>query len=190
MDSPIKVQVSVGPSQFTMEGREQVVIPAYNAWLSAVSQPPAIQPASKPLAPLGQTTTKTGDPADPEALRREDGNGTSFTAIFGVDDRSRVLTLKVRPEGESAEADALLLFLYGYRNLQQTDEVLVGKLKSSLELTGGLNVGRIDRVIGRYVDDRLVLKVGKQGPGGKYRLTATGMARAEAIARTLSEHII
>jgi hypothetical protein len=195
MEQPTtKVTASVGASQFNMEGREEIVTAAFHAWLNAVNQPATHHPRT-PVAPMGQTTTMQGGTPLPLVEQpRDDGNGAvtanTYTKIFGMDDRTRVLTLKIRPEGDTAEADALLLLLYGYRQLTQTDEVLVGKLKDSLALTGGLGVGRIDRIIGRYVDDRLVLKVGKQGPGGKYRLTQTGLARAEMLAKSLSEHIV
>lgn len=53
----------------------------------------------------------------------------------------------------------------------------------------GLTIDRLDRAIVRHKASGFVLKGGK-GKGGTYRLTNTGAARAEDMARILFEQLV
>ena len=103
--------------------------------------------------------------------------------VFGIDERRDLVTLRVHPTGDTRDADAVLLLLYGYRVLRETDDVPVTKLTKSISMSG-LRGDRIDRLAGEHVRTNLIVKHGS-GKGGKYVLTNTGRARAETLTEEL-----
>ena len=116
-----------------------------------------------------------------------DGDFAAVWNIFAVDEKRNLITLKVHPTGDKRDADAILLLLYGYLKIQNQDELLVTKIKDSME-SSGLRPQRIDRALTTYINQNLILKTGR-GKGGKYRLATTGLSRAESLAKELFEKI-
>jgi hypothetical protein len=57
----------------------------------------------------------------------------------------------------------------------------------AMELSG-IRVDRMDRTIGAYQQSGLLMKSGF-GKGGKYRLTMTGLQRAERLAKQLADQL-
>jgi hypothetical protein len=99
-----------------------------------------------------------------------------------------VVTLRVPVKGERRVADAVLLILYGYRRLQEQDEVLTTRLMTALEVSGFTELPRIDRPVAVHIKDGLLIQAGRL-KGTKYRLTNRGIQRAEEIIRSLLEQL-
>ena len=82
--------------------------------------------------------------------------------------------------------------MYGYRQAgndgEGLSEVPVTKLKESLDVSG-IKIPRIDRAAAAYLKAGYLLKAG-HGKGGIYRLTNTGFAKADAMARKLFEQLV
>jgi hypothetical protein len=99
--------------------------------------------------------------------------------IFTIDDKRDLVTLRILPTGEDRHREAVLLVLYGYLRLRNSDEVVVTKLKASLESSGSAP-DRVDRAAIPSQREGLLVK-GGSGKGGRYRLTNKGIAKSEEI---------
>lgn len=174
MDDAYKLRVKIGPHEFEAEGPKDVVISQFETWKELIASPSAAQPTN-PRFPPAVTEVRT-----------REGYAAPWD-IFNADEKHKLITLRVHPTGDTREADAVLLTLYGYRQTWQQDEVPVTRIKESLEVSG-LRPGRIDRAVAPYIRSGLLIKTGR-GKGGKYRLTNTGFAKADEMARTLFEKI-
>jgi hypothetical protein len=77
-----------------------------------------------------------------------------------------------------------LLLLYGQKVLRDNDAVTGGEVIEGLTATGGMSIGRTDRVLEKMGRDRDVIVIGERR-GKRYRLTNTGISRARQIASSL-----
>lgn len=180
-DTPHRIKASIGGSQFEADGTDGTVTALFQAWVAAVSQSGSAGNGHAP-APINGSIPATSNPA---------GEPVHADTVFRVDEKRNIVSLNGHPPaGEHRDADAALMVLYGFRRLLQQDEVMVGRLKGSLADSGlAQRETRIDRVLGDYVTSNFVHKVGRSGPGAKYRLTNTGHARAEALVRGVAEQL-
>lgn len=172
-----KIRVKVGSNEFEAEGPREAVEAQFEAWKELIK--------SQPISASIPDQNKPNLPSNVVEVRTRDGVFSAPWDIFGVDDKRKLVTLKAHPTGENRDADAILLILYGYLKALEQQEVLVTNLKNSLAQSG-LRPERIDRAIAPYLRENLVLKTGS-GKGGKYRLTNTGLTKADTLARTLFE---
>lgn len=175
-----KLRIKVGPHEFEAEGPKDSVTAQFEAWKELIASLPATPKAND------QTVSKTLRVAT--EVRTRDGSLALPWDIFDADEKRKLVTLRVHPIGEQKYADAALLIVYGYRQSSEQDEVLVTKLKESMEVSG-LRPARIDRIIAPHIKAGLLMKTGL-GKGGKYRLTNTGFAKADEMARALFEKLI
>jgi hypothetical protein len=171
-----KLRVKVGPHEFEAEGTEDSVESLFNAWKALIEAPnraneTAPKPPRNPLE----------DPNLTPLIDSATGN-----ALFTLDSGRQVVSLRVHPTGDSRNADALLLLVFGHRMVGM-DEVPVTKLKEAMALSG-LRVERVDRAIDPHVRAGLLLKAGS-GKGGKYRLSNTGLARVQVLQHDLEERM-
>lgn len=174
-----KLRIKVGPHEFEAEGPKDEVTAQFEAWKELIKSFPETSRANN------QTLSKVAGVAT--EVRTPEG----FTAtwdIFNIDDKRKLVTLRVHPTGEQKFADAALLILYGYRQANQQEEVLVTKLKESMEVSG-LRPGRVDRTVAPHINAGFLMKAGL-GKGGKYRLTNTGFAKADEMAKILFEKLV
>lgn len=171
-----KIRIKVGPHEFEAEGPRDAVEAQFAVWKELIQAQPQAKVSDKqgPVLPTNVTEVRT-----------REGYFSAPWDIFNVDEKRKLVTLKAHPAGENRDADAILLILYGYLKANQQDEIVVTKIKESLGVSG-LNPDRIDRTVGKYIGEGLLLKTGR-GKGGKYRLTNTGLARADELARLLFE---
>ncbi|QOJ36616.1 MAG: hypothetical protein HRU82_17415 [Nitrospira sp.] len=178
-----KLRVKIGDHEFEAEGPADVVKEQFELWKSLVTSapppqtpridtPPPIQ--LEPRSPGGQA----GQAFTPEQLLH----------IISIDDKRDLVTLRILPKGEDRHREAILIVLYGYLKSRNIDEVVVTKLKSSLEASGSAP-DRVDRAADPLLKDQLVVK-GGSGKGGKYRLTMKGQGRAEELIRALLEQLV
>jgi hypothetical protein len=75
----------------------------------------------------------------------------------------------------------MLLLLYGDKRILNRDDLPVTVFKERLEESGFV-VSRIGRTAAPLIRDNQIVKAGKRGKGGRYRLTNVGFATAGAKA--------
>jgi hypothetical protein len=173
-----KLRVKIGLHEFEAEGPVSDVKAQFKAWKELIGSGSAGVPSTI-------DTNKKLSPYVTEVRTRE-GYAAPWD-IFNLDDKRKMVTLRVHPTGENRDADAALLILYGYKQSLQQDEVPVTRLKESMEVSG-LRPERIDRTLGVHIRSGLIMKAGR-AKGGKYRLTNTGFTSADAMARSLFEQL-
>lgn len=100
--------------------------------------------------------------------------------LFAADED--LIILNAMPKGENQFWHAVLLVLYGYKVMANTDDVMVTKIRGSLKRSG-LPVQNVGRAAAPYIGT-LVLKTGVR-IGSRYRLTTRGLTEAKALAEKL-----
>lgn len=173
-----KLRIKIGSHEFEAEGPKDAVTAQFEAWKELIVSLPAVQ---------SQEKNARIPPSSLMELRTGEGSVTSPWDIFEIDEKRNLVSLKVHPTGDQRDADAVLLILYGYRRALGQNDALVTRLKESMEVSG-LRPGRIDRAVVAHIRSGFLMKAGR-GKGGKYRLTNTGVARVEEMARGLVEQL-
>jgi hypothetical protein len=156
-----KLRIKLGASEFEAEGPEETVKAQFEAFLAAASH-------------LEQTTT-TARAMDLGPAQGPKADATVDRAFS--QDREGYVSLRVLPATQDRVADALLLLLYGFRTLKQSDEVPATTLMEAARQSG-LQIQRIDRSIAPH--EELITKGGTRR-GGRYGLNNRGIARAESL---------
>jgi hypothetical protein len=184
-----RLKVRIGENEFDAEGPPEQITAQFAAWKDLLTL------VGHNGRPASTTNPKAGKPAIPQQSLLDDSGSAiddppsdRSASIFHVDEKRQLVTLRVLPpNGEDRDADAALLTIYGFKTMLNAGEVLVGRLKDALQASG-LTPTRIDKIVLAYTTNGLVLKVGR-GPGGKYHLSNTGRAKAEALAKKLTEQL-
>jgi hypothetical protein len=188
-DEHAKLRVKLGTAEFDGEGladwiKEQYAefltaavktqAPATKAAEQSATPPPSaaadipIEPAAPPLPPVNNGT--------PPPVQRED-----LRRVFAEHDA--VVSLLAIPRSENADADALLLLVYGYHELRQNDYPVSGvRLMQSAKQSGLTQVDRIDRIISLHA--RFVNSAGAKR-GKRYSLNNQGIIRATQLIREI-----
>lgn len=166
-----KIRVKIGPHEFEAEGPAEQVAAQFAAWKDLIvlaSSKPAdkSQPDNSGISIAAQGYVTTIGTAD-------------LPHIYSFDEKRDLVTLRVLPIGEDRHREAVLLIIYGYLRQKNIDEVLVTKLKASLESSGSAPE-RIDRAAIPSQREGYLVK-GGAGKGGKYRLTNKGIVKTEEI---------
>ncbi len=165
-----RLKIKIGEHEFEAEGPVDIVQAQLAAFTELVSKLPAT-----PQKPTQRT------PASSEDKSKGGGNGDdqlSLEKIMRAD--GRLISLTVRAE---TVADAALLLLFGQRHFRANDSVTGGEILDGLR-ESGQPVPRIDGTLLRLSDDGLVITIGERR-ARRYRLTNTGIARAQEVARAL-----
>jgi hypothetical protein len=174
-DSPYKLQVKIGPAEFSAEGPEATVKEAYQAFLDAIKTEPNRFVASKAFTGIASTlagmagvsASVTSDTPLPLKMSYE------LLGIFKED--GDTLSLRHLPPTPNKIADAAIILLYGYKQMKGLEDVPVMRLNESLRRSG-LNLSRLDREIG--VNQSLFRKGGQKN-GARYSLNNLGVQQAE-----------
>jgi len=187
-----RLKVKIGVHEFDAEGPAEQIASQFQTWKDLIAGLPAAAPTPAVADPLGRRTITLPVDAVEEVKTRDYGR-TAPWDIFGTDPDRDLMTLKVHPPaGETRDADAIILVMYGYRKAGNEGnglvEVPVTKLKESLDVSG-IRIARIDRAAAAYLKAGYLLKAGR-GKGGVYRLTNTGFAKGEALAQRLFEQLV
>jgi hypothetical protein len=187
-----RLKVKVGVHEFDAEGPPDQVAMQFQIWKELIAAAPAAPAGGQAAngASGRRTITLPVDAVD--EMKTRDGI-TATWDIFGIDGDRDLMTLKVHPPaGDTRDADAILLVMYGYRKAGNEGaglvEVPVTKLKESLDVSG-IRIPRIDRAAAPYLKSGYLLKAGR-GKGGVYRLTNTGFAKGEGLAQRLFEQLV
>lgn len=85
------------------------------------------------------------------------------------------------PKGRKL-ADALLLLLHGYRELQGKNQVEATRIARDLRESGHNDLAKLARSYHRLQNEGLAVRAGR-GKGTSYRLTEPGLNAASALAR-------
>jgi len=171
-----RIKVKIGNAEFEAEGKPELVKKQYDEFMAAV--------ASLPKAPI--TETPAEPKADPENNSGGAGTGNSklpkpvIDRVFRQDDP---LSLMDTPKTDNAEADALLVLVYGHTELRGKPDVTGDALVKSASKTG-LNVDRISRTLDARRDFVRSSGVKK---GTRYSLNNRGIAEAERLIKTMVE---
>jgi hypothetical protein len=169
---PYRLKIKVGPHEFEAEGSEASVAKQFEAWKELIGS----------LGTAAPTKTVEPDNADDNG---SNGGVELPSAVFRVDRTRRMVSLSTQPSGEHRNADAILLIIYGYARAFDQEFVQVTTIKESMA-TSGLTVDRVDRAIAPHIRANFIRK-GGTAKGSRFRLTNTGLARAEELVRELSE---
>lgn len=181
MAETFKLRVKVGIHEFDAEGPKDEVNARFEAWQEMIRAP--AQPAGVTLRTTGTVTNPI--PTVEAPLPRI--QSLEAVRVFSVDERRDLVTLRIHPQGETADADAVLVLVYGYLEMLDIDEVQVTKLTQSVRKSG-LRADRIDRAAAPHVRSNLLIKTGT-GKGGRYTLSNTGRERAEALVKELYSRV-
>ena len=165
-----------GGFEFEAEGTPESVKEQLAAFQAMVERQPVSQPKTPDESGKGGAEEDGGPPQVSQ---------DSLDRYFHLDRKRKLVTLRIHPQGAQREANASLLILYGFLRLASEEDVLVGRLKDALEQSG-IHVCRIDKAVAPHQRGGMVLKGGKPGPGGKYRLSNTGINEAERQIRELT----
>lgn len=173
-----RLKVKIGSHEFDAEGSPKDVKAQFEEWKKLI--------VTTSLSPSALPDVGKAFPAQATGTQSSEGLQAPW-GIFNIDSKRKLVTLLAHPTGESRDADAALLVLYGYKQTLGQDEVPVTKLKESLEVSG-LRPDRIDRTLSIHVKAGFILKTGR-AKGGRYRLTNTGYSHADAMARKLGQQL-
>jgi hypothetical protein len=173
----IKIRLPSG-AEFDAEGSPADVKAQYDAFLELMKAAPQVpaKPAEaqendkknqSPMPPLGD-----GPEPDDALMKR----------IFDIA-TDGLVSLKVLPRGDNAQAQGLLLLLYGYRRISQIENVYAVTL-SRAAAKSGIQFERLDRAM---EPNTTYARRGGLRRGATYTLNNQGIAHAAQIAMTLPE---
>jgi hypothetical protein len=181
-----KLNVKVAGAEFSAEGSEATVKEQFGLFLDALK---AIAPkienrsaaaalngdnhqACTALAVTGVNTAEQPYVLSPTILKR----------AFLVDS-SGTVSLRVLPQTERRDADALLAILYGFRVFSERHEVGGTTLLSAAKQSG-LQLDRVDRVLAVHSN---LITTGGLRKGKRYGLNNRGLSTAEEIITGMFE---
>lgn len=112
-------------------------------------------------------------------------NSSAASAAYYFDAGRNGLTIRkgpgTGPKGRKL-ADALLLLLHGYRELQSKTEVEATRIARDLRESGHSDLAKLARSYHRLQSEGLAVRAGR-GKGTSYRLTEPGLNAATILAR-------
>jgi len=171
MEPMHRIKVKIGAAEFDAEGSPDLVKEQYEAFLRIVSQQP-------------QPVLKAETIADPEKPEPQVVHGKIPQPVIDrVFKQGNLLTLMDTPKTDNAEADALLVLVYGHTELAGMQDVTAATLVKSADKTG-LNIDRVSRTIEARKD--LIRSSGVK-KGTRYSLNNRGIAEAERLIRAMVE---
>lgn len=176
-----KLRIKIGPYEFEAEGPQDAVQKQFEAFKTMIDS------GTIPVPEVAEESPPT-DTDDNSAQTLQDlFSQAQLDVLYAHDSKRKLVSLRMPVQGQRRAPDAILLILLGYRMLRNDDEVPVTQLKPALAQSG-IRVQRVDRQTERYINDGLLLKIGR-GKGGRYRLTNKGQAIAEGLMKELLEGV-
>jgi hypothetical protein len=167
-----RLRIKIGPYEMEAEGPRDFVETHYGSFSERIPKTTQLVPVNPP----GHRTEVPG--AD---------DGARFTPLFHLEPNGTKLSLTVKPAGESAELDGLLLVLLGHKETRGIDTVSADELLFGLKQSG-YPIDRTDRIAAKAEADGFLTKTGVRR-GTRYRLTVPGLSRAKATAEGLIENL-
>jgi hypothetical protein len=176
MPDEFKIAVKLGPEiEFNAEGPESLVRQAYNDFLEIAKQKREADETIKPLAAPTHESLEYRQQDQPDNTT----NQTFLHRVFRVD--GEVVSLRALPKTENANADAVLLLLYGYSVIKGQHDVSAVRLAQSARRSG-VRADRMDRILAQ--SQGYVLRSGIK-KGVRYGLNNPGLRRCEESIQNL-----
>ena len=163
MDS-YRLKIKVGDHEFEAEGPTDAVTRQFEAWkelIAAVPRQTNVTPATNGTQEEPQKPVDA--PIAMDKIFRSEGRVVSLTAL------------------PNTEQEAALLILLGQRHYRTNESVTGSEVMDGMQLSG-YRLGRVDRMLDGLASDGVVIRTG-QHRGTRYRLSNTGLTRAQGIAR-------
>jgi len=183
MDDSYRMRLKIGVHEFEGDGPVDVVQEQAKRFMDLIATLPVEQvlPTASPAI-----ESRTPDRAEVLIPPPPPSKAISFPAIdlalnkiMKVDER--VVSLTVRPKNAD---DAALLLLYGQKLLRDNDSVTGAEVMGGITATGGLAIGRVDRLLEKLARDGDVIVVGEHR-SKRYRLTNAGLNKVRQVAGEL-----
>jgi hypothetical protein len=160
-----KLKIKVGEHEFEAEGPPESVERQFQMWKELIA-----------TASQQKYTTIAGTKAQETSATSPEMASLPLERIMRAE--GRVISLTAPPE---LAPEAVLLLLLGQRQLRSNESVTGSEMMDGLQLSG-FRMARVDRLLDNLATDGLVIRSGAHR-GTRYRLSNTGLARAQAIAR-------
>jgi hypothetical protein len=172
MEIPHRMKVKLGSNEFEAEGKPELVKKQWEEFKVMVAQLASKQTAETPVVPPTPGVQKPVIHSKlPKAL---------LDRVFR---QGEPLSLMDTPKTDNAEADALLVLVYGHTEMIGKPDVTAAMLAKSASKTG-INVYRIGRTISAreaYIRSSGLKK------GTRYSLNNRGIAEAEKLIKAMVE---
>lgn len=169
MDDRHRIKAKIGPHEFEAEGKEAIVIKQYDSFLAAlkamVAAPVAADIGAKPAPEQTKATLLLPDAPIPKDV---------LARVFRDGDP---LSLMHPPKTDKADADGLLMLIYGYTEMVGKPDVTAATLAVAARKTG-LNVDRLSRSIAAH---EALIGVSGMKKGTRYTLNNRGIAEAKRL---------
>jgi hypothetical protein len=160
-----RLKVKVGNHEFDAEGPSEAVTRQFEAWKEMIAS-----------TPIQKNDTPASSTAQEETVKKAEETGLSMDKIFRSE--GRVISLTAPP---ASDEEAALLVLLGQRHYRNNESVTGSEIMDGLSQSG-YRLLRVDRMMDRLSTEGTVIRSGMHR-GTRYRLSNTGLARAQAIAR-------
>lgn len=175
MGTTHRMKVKIGVNEFEAEGEQSLVKEQYADFLMAVKLAP---PAAAALSP--QSPPKPNTPSEENRWRDSKIPASMLDRIFR---KGEPLSLLATPKSEKANADSLLVLIYGLTELRGEQAVTGTALRKSASKSG-VNVSRIGETLNAHAD---LIQAGGERKGRRYSLNNRGIAEAERLIQTMVE---
>ena len=166
-----RLKIKVGEHEFDAEGPAEAVQRQFEIWKELIATAPR-QVNDTPAANGQQDIPALNSDSAPLALDK----------IMRVEDR--VVSLTAPPE---LAPEAALLILLGQRQFRSNESVTGNEMMNGLQQSG-FRMTRVDRILDNLASDGFVIRSG-QHRGTRYRLSNTGLLRAQELARNVLARI-
>jgi len=162
---PYRLKIKVGEHEFEAEGSEEAVQRQFEVWKDLIAD-----------APRQKGTNPASDPPQPKASEGAPDVQLSLDKIMRAE--GRIISLTAPPE---LAPEAALLILLGQKQLRSNEAVTGAEMMDGLHQSG-FRMARADRLLDNLASGGLVIRSGAHR-GTRYRLSNTGLTRAQGIAR-------
>lgn len=166
MDSPYRLKVKVAGHEFEAEGDPETVQSQFAEFKEMISNLSPQREARSASEPVKEAPTN--------------GGALAIEKIMKLDDRVVSLTAHTR-----SSRDAIMMILLGQKTLRGNELVTGAELADGLRISGH-NIPRVDYTANKLIDDGYVVRIGAHR-GTKYRLTNTGIQKANELAKEIIE---
>jgi hypothetical protein len=177
--SPYRLKVRLGSHEFESEGSEPTVKEQFQLFLNAVNLAPAIH-APNGCANGSNANDSDGNVVDDDS--HDEDLESAWSRAYKRDGDQ--LSLHVLPQTKFANADALILLIYGYQTLLKQESVKSTEVMEAAKMSG-LRVDRIERNLPNS-HSVFVIK-GGNGKGSRYTLNNRGLTYAQELLETMFE---
>jgi hypothetical protein len=169
---PYRLKVKAGTHEFDAEGPTEAVQRQFQEWKELIASLP--RQTNDTPAENGKQANNDQPGATPPPLPMD--------KIFRAE--GRVISLTALP---SNEQEAALLVLLGQRHYRSNESVTGSEVMDGLQLSG-YRLARVDRMMDQLATEGVVIRTG-QHRGTRYRLSNTGLSRAQQIACAVIEKV-